>query len=348
MKNKLLIISLLLFNAVSAFSQAGVGVYRFLDLPVSSRISAVGGYNVSLRDNDLNFAFLNPSLLTAETHGVLGLNYSKYLADIKFGSAVYGHNFGEKNYAAIGIQYVDLGKFDGRDEVDNFTGNFTAKDMALYVMYARPLTNRITVGGTFKPIFSAYERYSSFGTAVDLGVNYTDSLGLFSAGLTLKNIGFQWKAYRTDEDGQHRESLPFNIQLGVSQKFAHAPFRISLTLNNLNRWNLVDYQTTNQTQTNLDGTIQEKKVSFMDMAFRHAVFGVEFVPSNNFYLAAGYNHRRHQEMSVDGFKSMAGFSFGGGIKLYKFHVGFGMAQFQKGIFDYQFSISTSLKEFTGL
>ena len=347
MRSKLLVLSVILLYSLSVFSQAGVGVYRFLDLPVSSRMAAIGGYNVSLRDNDLNFAFLNPSLLTAETDGVIGLNFSSYLADIKFGTAMYGHNFGDKNYAAIGVQYVDLGKFDGRDETDNPTGTFTAKDMALYVLYARPLTNHFTVGGTFKPIFSAYESYTSVGVAMDAGISYKDNIGLFSAGLVFRNLGFQLKSYRTDEDGQHREPLPIDVQLGGSLKLLHAPFRVSLTLNNLNRWDL-SYQSTNQSQTNLDGTTEQNKISFVDMTFRHTVFGVEFVPSNNFYLAAGYNHRRHKEMMIEGYRSLAGFSFGGGLKLYKFHVGFGMTQFQVGNYAYQFSISTSLSEFSGI
>lgn len=338
MKNKLFIFVVLLLNSLSVFSQAGVGVYRFLDLPVSSRLAALGSDNISIRDNDLNFAFLNPALLTSETNGMIGLNYSKYLSDIKFGSAVFGHNFGEKNYAAIGIQYVDLGTFDGRDNVDVHTGIFTAKDMALNIIYARPLNKHFSVGGTFKPIFSTYERYSSFGMALDGGVSYADSAGLYSAGLVFRNLGVQLKSYRTDEDGQHREPLPLDIQLGGSLKFAHAPFRVSATLNNLNRWNLT-YQSTNLT---------EKKVSAVDMAFRHLIVGFEFVPSKNFYLAAAYNHRRHQEMSIQGFRSMSGFSFGGGIKLYKFHVGFGTTQIQQGVSTYQFSVSTSLNQFAGL
>jgi hypothetical protein len=81
------------------------------------------------------------------------------------------------------------------------------------------------------------------------------------------------------------------------------------------------------------------------MAFRHTILAVEFVPSKNFYLTLAYNDRRQQEMNMPGFKSMAGFSFGGGIKLYKFHVGFGMSQFQVGNYSYQFSINTSLNEF---
>lgn len=342
MLKRLVLFFLFIFNLISLFPQTGRGVYRFLDLPVSSRMAAIGGMNVSLRDNDVNFAFMNPALLTGETHGVIGLNMANYLADIKFGSAVYGHNFGENNFTSFGVQYVDLGKFEGYDELGNFTEDFTAKDIALYMSYARRLDDYFTVGATFKPIFSSYERYTSFGIAFDAGINY--SRDLFSAGLVFRNMGAQLKAYYPDEQGQHREPLPFDIQLGVSKKFAHAPIRISGTLNNLNRWNVAGYQT-DKTTTNLDGTTEEKKVKPVDMAFRHLVLGVELVPSDNFYIALGYNHRRNQEMTMEGFKSLAGFSAGAGLKLYKFHVGFGLTQFQVGNFAYQFSFSTDLNDF---
>ena len=342
MLKRLVLFFLFIFNLISLFPQTGRGVYRFLDLPVSSRMAAIGGMNVSLRDNDVNFAFMNPALLTGETHGVIGLNMANYLADIKFGSAVYGHNFGENNFTSFGVQYVDLGKFEGYDELGNFTEDFTAKDIALYMSYARRLDDYFTVGATFKPIFSSYERYTSFGIAFDAGINY--SRDLFSAGLVFRNMGAQLKAYYPDEQGQHREPLPFDIQLGVSKKFAHAPIRISGTLNNLNRWNVAGYQT-DKTTTNLDGTTEEKKVKPVDMAFRHLVLGVELVLSDNFYIALGYNHRRNQEMTMEGFKSLAGFSAGAGLKLYKFHVGFGLTQFQVGNFAYQFSFSTDLNDF---
>ncbi len=81
------------------------------------------------------------------------------------------------------------------------------------------------------------------------------------------------------------------------------------------------------------------------MAFRHSIIGVEFLPGKNFYIAAAYHHRRHQEFKMNGFKSLTGFSFGAGLKLSKFQLGFGMSQFQVGNYSYQFSISTSLNEF---
>ncbi len=346
LKKRTLLFAILSLQILSLFPQAGRGVYRFLELPVSSRAAATGGHNVSLRDNDVNFALMNPALLTEETHGVIGLNMASYLAGIKFGSAIYGHNFGENNYFSFGVQYVDFGKFSGYDELGKYTEDFTAKDMAVYINYARPLNDYFTVGATLKPIFSSYERYTSVGMAMDLGVNY--STEFFSAGLVVKNAGVQLKGYYSDVDGQHREPLPFDIQLGMTKKFEHAPLRLSVTANNLHRWNIATYQTTNDKQTSLDGTEIDKEVKFIDMAFRHLVFGVEFVPSENFYVAAGYNHRRNREMSMDGFKSMAGFSFGAGVKLYKFQVGFGMTQFQAKNNAFQFSISTNLNEFVSL
>ncbi len=339
-----LLITFFVFFSFFAHSQAGKGVYQFLDLPVSSRLAALGTANVSVNDNDINFAFQNPALLTSETHNVIGLNMANYLADIKFGSAVYGRNFG-KNFFAAGIQYVDFGSFRYADEVNStpeVINYFTAKDMAINIVYSRPLTDRISVGGTFKPVYSAYEKYSSFGLAVDLGASYKLPEHYFSAGLVLKNIGTQLKGYYSDEDGQHYEPLPFNIMLGVTKKLNHAPFRFSLNLHNLQKWDL-SYRVDRKSSFN--SNTSEQDIKFIDMAFRHAVIGVEFLPGKNFYLAASYNHRRSQEMKMPGFKSMAGFSFGGGIKLYKFQVGFGMSQFQVGNYAYQFSITTALNEF---
>jgi hypothetical protein len=334
----------LVMNCFQVFSQAGRGVYQFLNLPVSSRLAAMGGTNVSLRDNDLNFAFQNPSLLTSEMHNVIGLNMANYLADIKFGSAVYSRTYGTKNFFAVGIQYVDYGLFKETTEYNEIIGEFSAKDYAVSLIYARPVTDKITVGATLKPVYSVYERYTSYGLAMDAGVNYNSTDNLFSAGMVLRNLGTQFKGYYSDEIGQHYEPLPFDIQMGLSKKLAHAPLRISVTFHNLQKWDL-SYQSTNQPVATLGSENESTDIGFIDMAFRHSIFAIDFVPTKSFYLTAAYNHRRHAEMIMSDFKTMAGFSFGGGIKLYKFHVGFGMTQFQVGNYSYQFSISTSLNEF---
>lgn len=321
-------------------AQAGNAVYAFLDLPVSSRVAALGGSHVSLQAHDISFAFNNPALLTTDNHKQINLSMSNYIADVQFGSAMYGLVSNGKNQFALGIQYIDYGTFDQRDEVDTQLGNFSATDLALNLVYARVLNNQFSVGATFKPIFSNFERYTSYGFAIDAGVNYVNAKNDLWVGLVLRNAGMQIKGYYQNQDGQHREPLPLNLLLGVTKKLAHAPFRFSLTIHNLQQWNL-----NVQTNATLNNAADEMGISFVDMAFRHAIFGIEFVPGKNFYLAASYNHRRHAELQMNGFKSMAGFSFGGGLKLSKFHVGFASSNFQRGITAYQFSVSTSLSEF---
>ncbi len=250
-RNILIFFTLITSGCFQLFSQAGRGVYQFLDLPVSSRLAAMGGTNVSLNDNDLNFAFQNPSLLTSEMSNIVGLNMANYLADIQFGSAIYSRSFGCNNNLAVGVQFVDYGLFKEATELNEIIGEFTAKDYALNIIYSRLITDNISVGATLKPVYSVMEHYTSLGMALDAGVNYESKSKLFSAGLVLRNMGAQLKGYYSDEYGQHFEPLPFDIQMGLSKKLEHAPLRLSVTLHNLQHWDL-SYQSTNQPQTNME------------------------------------------------------------------------------------------------
>ena len=348
---KLTILTVFLFLPFLAHAQAGRGVYRFLDLSASSRIAALGGNNISMPDTDLNFSFQNPALLNAQTHGMMGLNFANFLADVNFGSAVFGWNFGERNFMSFGVFYIDYGTFLERDEFNQNPGGgdvetfFGAQDLALFITYARPLTERITVGGTFKPIFSNFHWYTSFGVAVDLGVSYANPDRLFSAGLVFRNIGHQITAYHSHEEGRNFEPLPFDILLGITQQLRYAPLRFSLTLNNLHRWDL-SYQITNMPSNSLNpDDDRDEGIGFIDMAFRRAIFGVEFVPNPNFYVSVGYSHRRNRELSIAGTRSLSGFSAGAGIRVRGFQAGFGVMPFQTGLNTFHFSVATSLREF---
>ena len=128
-----LAIFLAIISCISAFSQAGKGVYQTLNLPMDARTIGLGGTNVSVYDGDLNLAFNNPALLSTLNHNMLTLNFAGYLAEIKIGSVGYSRSFGKdrENIWAVGVNYFDYGKFLGRDEFDQNIGNFTAKDIYL-------------------------------------------------------------------------------------------------------------------------------------------------------------------------------------------------------------------------
>ena len=310
---------------------AGSGVFHFLNLPASSRLNALGGENVSISDDDISMAFINPALLTAHTDKVLQLNYAYYLAGTMFGSAMYGHNYRD-NYFGAAVHYLDYGKMSYADENGNLLGTtFTAKDICVNLMYARQLGPLFRVGATLKPIFSVYEQYTSFAMGADIGGHFQTADSTFQMGLALRNVGWQLKSFYEEDFGQHTEMLPLNLELGLSYRLAHAPLRFSLTAHNLQCWDIAP---------------ANEEVKWYDMLFRHTIWAVDIVPkSNKFYLTLSYNHRRQAEMNLTEVRSLAGFAFGAGIKIYKFRLGFAMSQYTKSNFTYQVSLSTDINSF---
>lgn len=310
---------------------AGSSVFNFLNLPASSRLNALGGENVSIADDDISMAFINPALLTEHTDKVLQLNYAYYVAGTMFGSVMYGHNYKE-NYFAAGIHYLDYGQMQYADEMGNLLGTtFTAKDICINLIYARQLGPLFRVGAAVKPIFSVYERYTSVALGADVGGYFQTADSLFQMGLTLRNIGWQLKSFYEEDYGQNTEMLPINLELGMSLRLAHAPLRFSFTAHNLQQWNIAP---------------AEHNVKWYDMLFRHTIWSVDIVPkSDKFYLTVSYNHRRQAEMTINDVRSMAGFAFGAGVKVYKFRVGFAMSQYTKSNFTYQVSLSTDINSF---
>ncbi|MGM9818771.1 MAG: type IX secretion system protein PorQ [Paludibacteraceae bacterium] len=335
------ILIVLLSLCVLAYPQAGDGTFKLLDLPSSARVAAMGGTNVAMHDDDVNFSAMNPALLSEKTHNMLSFNYSNYFYDINFGSVLYGRNFGDKNYTAFGAHYLDYGKFLETSETNELLGSFTAKDIMLSASYARLLHPRWTIGLSFKPMISIYERYQTYGFSFDVGVGYADTKHNFYAGLAFRNVGMSVANYRSLDGQQSIDMLPWNIELALVKGFKHAPIRISMTAHNWQRWNL-GY--TDDTVATKEKSIN-KAASFFDMLFRHTIFNLEILPTKNIYLLVSYNHRRQMEMNVNDYKTAAGLSFGAGIKVYKFHIDAGFAQYQVGRFSFHATFTTYLSEF---
>lgn len=331
---------------------AGSSVYSFLSLPYSSRLCALGGDNVAIQDGEISMAMQNPALLCGATDKVLELNYANYTQGTNLGSALFGYNFGRSkferqpempdkpNYFAAGIHYLDYGKMQYADEKGNLSGGtFTAKDILIDLMYARQLGPHFTVGVALKPIMSFYESYSAFALAADVGGHFQMKDSSLQVGLTLRNIGWQLKGFYTQESGQVRENLPFNLEMGMAYRFKHAPIRLSMTIHNMQRWNL-NYELTNQPATD-DNT----KIQWYDMMFRHTIFALDIVPkSDKFYLTLSYNHRRRAEMGLKDQRSLAGFGIGGGLKIKMVGIGFAVSQYTKGNMTYQATVSMDINQ----
>ena len=321
MAKRALIILLSVLFLSPLFSQTGGdNVYEFLNLTHSGLVSSLGGSNVSLPVNNLNLAYHNPALLNAGMDKNLALNYVNYLAGINYGLVLWSQSFrGTGNFAA-GLTYLNYGSFTGADETGAITGNFRASEYAFSFIYSREIDSSFTAGINFKPVLSHLERYSSIWFAFDAGVSWHNRSRLLSAGLVLRNIGYQLTSYA----GEPRQKLPFEIEAGFSGKPENAPFRISLTLRHLEKFDLThDYRSSSSSESSGEPVSD----GFLENIMRHVIIGAEAMPHKNLYLSAGYNYQIRRELQIESKVSTVGFSWGFGINSSLLSIEFGRANY---------------------
>ena len=334
----------LIFSAGSEINAqaGGNNTWEFLNLTNSARIASLGGKNVSLRDGDLNLVFHNPALLDSTMHNHLVLNYVNYFADINFGYASYAYHHGRWGSFAAGIHYINYGSFIAADNTGVITGDFTASENSLNLSWAMTLDSLFTIGATVKTINSSFEQYQSFGMAIDAGVNYYNPEQMFSASLVMKNLGTQ---FTTWYPGGEREPLPFELQLGVTKQLRHAPFRFSMLFQHLQDFNLDMDKTSDSDAVEEDPSFSAKAEKLGNELIRHLILGVEFIPSQNFTFQVGYNNLRRHELKIEERVSTVGFSWGFGVRVNRFRIGFGQARYHLAGSSNHFSISTNLSSF---
>jgi hypothetical protein len=320
MKKKVLSFLFFIIIFSPSFSQTGGdNVYEFLNLTHSGLVASLGGTNVSLQGNDLNLAYHNPALLNSGMNNSLALNYVNYFAGINYGLAMYSRSYPGTGNFALGLTYLNYGSFTETDASGIITGDFTAAEYAFSMVYSREIDSLFTVGFNLKPVLSHLEKYTSFGFAFDFGASWHNKSNLFSAGMVIKNAGYQVTTYA----GEPHEKLPFEIQAGISQRLAHAPFRFSLTLRHLEKFDLT-YQ---YNDTVSAGNNTKLSSDFIENIMRHVILGVELIPHKNFYFSAGYNYQRRKELQVDSKVSTVGFSWGFGINTSLLNIEFGRATY---------------------
>lgn len=300
MKKTVFLFLLTLF-AVTAGAQDSQTGYNFLRIPVSAHAAALGGENITIIEDDPSLMFSNPALLASVSDKSINLNFMTYMAGATTASASFNRIIKDKASVAVMAQYMDYGKMKETDENNVIKGEFSAKDIAISGVFSYILTDKLVGGITAKFINSYIGDYSSLAVGIDLGLNYYDPDREWSVSLVAKNLGGQIKAY--DEE---YEKMPFDLQAGVSKRFASLPFRLSATLVGLTDW---DYGLIN-----------------------HLVIGADIILSQQIYLAAGYNFRRADEMTIgsgtdDESSHGGGWSFGAGLQLERFKLQLGYGKY---------------------
>jgi hypothetical protein len=337
---QIFLLLLILFAFSLPAQTGGNAVYKFLNLSISAKQSALGGKVYTGLKGDVFQPVFNPATIDSTLNNKFGLNYVSYLSDINYGNIAYARNVKKFGTIYAAISYVNYGTFEYAGVDGTRNGTFGASESALILGYAYAIPNsKWQVGINSKFIFSALENYTSTGLALDFGLNYNNSEQEIQTALVVRNFGIQLSTYQGT-----KEALPFEIDATFSKTFLHAPFKWLVTFENLQKPKIAFVNTAHNTQ-DPNGEVIEENISIVDHIFRHLILGVELFPRKRFNFRAGYNFRRAAELGLKGQNFSSGFNAGFGLRLRKFEINYGYGGYSFASNANYFSIIVNLNEF---
>ena len=344
-KGLCILFCILLIHPLSYGQLGGNNVFKFVNIPNSARITGLGGQVLSVLDNDIALTMSNPAALNKKMDGGLSFQQNYYFSDSKGGFFAYGQYIKAWDVTIMGgMQFMNYGQFDLTDVFGNTQGEFSAAEWNFTLGAGKALNENYHVGANLRYVASFLESYRSAGLLGNISMMYiNENKGLVGT-LLFKNIGGQLTTYNG-----LRESVNFEILASLSKRLNHLPFRYSIIYHHLNRWNILydDPDNVENPFFNVESSQKSALSQYVDNFFRHFIINGEFLigPKENFNLRIGYNHFRRKELVLENTFSLAGFSFGFGMKVYRFKLDYGYAVQHRGANIHHLGISTYLSEF---
>ncbi len=287
-----LIVLALGMGPATAQSSGELSSFALLRMDVSARAGAFGGSYAAVADGDANAFFYNPSISGPATSRTGTVSYLNHLSDINAGSFAYNRTLrGLGTTVSGGVRFVHWGTFEGRTEAGEQTGAFRESDVALTLGTARPLGARARYGANVHLLHAQIETERATAVATNLGALYRVPAHQLTLGLSLRNVGLS-----VDGFGREEESLPLDLQLGLSKRLTHLPLLLSLTAYDLT-----------QLEEGIDGG------TTVDHILAHLTVGGELQLVEVLRLRGGYNHRRSRELALSDRFDLAGFGMGVGL-----------------------------------
>lgn len=325
---------------VSANAQmGGQQSFALLGLEYNARSAGLGGNFITAKDQDINLAVTNPSLLNEKMHKSISVNHAFHAGGINYGGFSYGHQLKENHLISAHVRYVSYGAMSRTDKNGTQMGEFSPFEYILGAGYGYQLNPRISVGANLNLIGSHLETYNSYGASVDLAGTYQNEKESILVTAVYKNVGTQFNIY-----AEKRAPLPANFLLGFSFKLKHAPFRFSILAHHLNKWDLSYTDPSAKPQTDLltGEIIPVKRAGFLQKLAQHFTYQVEIIASKNLHFRAGFDYYRRQSLKLEAKPGIAGFTFGVGFYFKRFSFDYGLAIYSKAGFNNMLTISSNI------
>lgn len=293
----------------------GKSTFAFLNMPINARVAGLGGEIVSQRTDDANLIRYNPASGNYSMSKNYSFNYMNYYGDVYLANTNFAYaKDSTKILWAGNLSYLDYGKLDSYDDGGNYVGQFRAREFSAVASAAKKVQN-YSLGVNLGLSSSNIAGYNAHAVFMDIGGQFIHPKKPIIIGVLVKNIGFNIDNYTK----RNRESLPIDVQAGLTVKPEHMPLRFNVTLHKLYRYNVSYYDPKSKVYVDQSSDVSNHKPTIFDKAIRHVNVGVEAILSKNFQIRSGYSFMRRQDLKYQvGSSGWAGFSIGAMIRVKKF------------------------------
>ena len=195
--------------------------FEFLRTEIGARAAGMGGAYTAVT-GDVHSLFYNPGAIVFIRKRGASASYLNNVMDFNVGAGAYLHPISSISSFGLGIQYLDYGEFQGKDEFGQDTGTFGANDIALTGSYGRLIRSDLGIGVSLKYIQSKIAGYSATAIAGDIGILYHLPDKGVTLGISALNFGKSMDAFVNT-----KEDLPSQIKIGITKQLTHLPLLVS-------------------------------------------------------------------------------------------------------------------------
>jgi hypothetical protein len=182
----------IIIGYADSFAQTKVGTTsaQFLGIPVGARSIGMGGTSVATA-NDVSSIYYNPGGFAQSRKTEILVSTTDWLVGSKFRWFGGMLNLDGTNAIGLSITQLNYGEEDvTTPENPEGTGErWSAQDFAMALSYSRNLTDRFSMGGSFKYISQSIWNESASTFAFDVGLLFITGFHDMRLGMSISNFG---------------------------------------------------------------------------------------------------------------------------------------------------------------
>lgn len=176
-------------NSTRTVTKRGTTAADFLNIPIGARATSMGNA-ITASISGPTSIYWNPAGLADMDTGAFLADYATWLAEIDFSfvaiavpTSMGTFGIGLTSMVTPDMEVTTVAQQEGTGE------RFNAASYALALSYARPLTDRFSIGGSFKVVNERIWHSTSSGVAFDIGTQFVTPFRDIRLGASISNFG---------------------------------------------------------------------------------------------------------------------------------------------------------------